>query len=123
MFFALPALWFLPQVPPLKILRLELAVNQTHIWIQVMLSMAAIFLLVILFSRQLSLTLSVMAALSGILVFCAGVGLLLLKLSRRLSSRAGSLWRLAVGNLQRQRGQCLVLIVVFALAVLVVLFL
>ena len=118
MFFALPALWFLPQVPPLKILRRELAVNQTQIWIQVMLAMAAIFLLVILFSRQLSLTLSVMAALSGILVFCAGVGLLLLKLSRRLSSNAGSLWRLAVGNLQRQRGQSLVHMVVFAIAIM-----
>src|SRR5690625_7098478 len=83
-----------------------------------MLAMAAIFLLVILFSRQLSLTLSVMVALSGILVFCAGGGLLLLKLSRRLSSNAGSLWRLAVGNLQRQRGQSLVHMVVFAIAIM-----
>ena len=118
MFFALPALWFLPQVPPLKILRRELAVNQTHMWIQVVLALAAIFLLVMLFSRQLSLTLSVMAALTGILVLSAGVGFLLLKLSRRLSTNAGSIWRLAVANLQRQRGQSLVQLVIFSIAIM-----
>ncbi|MDQ2077321.1 ABC transporter permease [Marinimicrobium sp. ABcell2] len=121
MFFALPALWFLPQVPPLKILRRELAVNQTQLWIQVVLALAAIFLLVSLFSRQLGLSLSVMAALTGILVMSAGIGFVLLKFSRRLSTNAGSIWRLAVANLQRQRGQSLVQMVIFSIAIMLLL--
>lgn len=121
MFFALPALWFLPQVPPLKILRRELAVDQTQLWLQVVLALAAIFLLVTLFSRQLSLSLSVMAALVGILVLSAGIGFFLLRLSRRLSTSAGSIWRLAVANLQRQRGQSLVQIVIFSVAIMLLL--
>lgn len=121
LFFALPSLWFLPRVPPLKILRRELAVNQTQLWVQVLAALSAIFLLVVLFSRQLSLALSVMGALAAVLLVSAGLGLLLLKFSRRLSTNAGSFWRLAVANLQRQRGQSLVQMVIFSTAIMLLL--
>ncbi len=121
LFFALPSLWFLPSVPPLKILRRELTVNQTQLWVQVLSALAAIFLLVVLFSRQLALALSVMAALAAVLLISAGLGLLLLKFSRKLSTNAGSFWRLAVANLQRQRGQSLVQMVIFSTAIMLLL--
>lgn len=121
LFFALPSLWFLPSVPPLKILRRELAVNQTQLWIQVLAALAAIFLLVVVFSRQLPLALSVMGALAAVLLVSAGLGLVLLKFSRKLSTNAGSFWRLAVANLQRQRGQSLVQMVIFSTAIMLLL--
>src|SRR5690606_3091942 len=43
--FALPSLWFLPYVPPMKILRRELAVNRLQVWLQVALAFFAILLL------------------------------------------------------------------------------
>ena len=115
-FFALPSLWFLPGVPPLKILRRELGVNTLHLWIQVALAFSAILLLIILFSQDFALALSVIGALSGVLVITAGMALGLLKLSRHIATNTGSIWRLALANLQRRREQTLVQIVVFATA-------
>ena len=120
-FFALPSLWFLPGVPPLKILRRELGVNTLHLWIQVALAFSAILLLIILFSQDFALALSVIGALSGVLVITAGMALGLLKLSRLIATNSGSIWRLALANLQRRREQSLVQIVVFATAIMLLL--
>jgi putative ABC transport system permease protein len=120
-FFALPSLWFLPGVPPLKILRRELGVNTLHLWIQVALAFSAILLLIILFSQDFALALSVIGALSGVLVITAGMALGLLKLSRHIATNTGSIWRLALANLQRRREQTLVQIVVFATAIMLLL--
>lgn len=120
-FFALPALWFLPGVPPLKILRRELKVNAAQLWLQIALAFAAVLLLIVLFSQNLSLALSVIAAISGVLLITAGLALGLLQLTRRITTNAGSIWRLALANLQRRREQTLVQIVVFATAIMLLL--
>lgn len=120
-FFALPSLWFLPGVPPLKILRRELGVNATHLWIQIALAFLAVLLLIVLFSQDLALAVSVIGALSGVLVITAGLALGLLKLSRHIATNSGSVWRLALANLQRRREQTLVQIVVFATAIMLLL--
>lgn len=120
-FFALPSLWFLPGVPPLKILRRELKVNATQLWIQIALAFLAVLLLVILFSQNFLLAVSVIGALSGVLVITAGLALGLLQLARRITTSAGSIWRLALANLQRRREQTLVQIVVFATAIMLLL--
>ncbi len=120
-FFALPSLWFLPGVPPLKILRRELGVNAIHLWIQIALAFLAVLLLIVLFSQDLALAVSVIGALSGVLVVTAGLALGLLKLSRHIATNSGSVWRLALANLQRRREQTLVQIVVFATAIMLLL--
>ena len=120
-FFALPSLWFLPGVPPLKILRRELGVNATHLWVQIALAFLAVLLLIVLFSQDLALAVSVIGALSGVLVITAGLALGLLKLSRHIATNSGSVWRLALANLQRRREQTLVQIVVFATAIMLLL--
>lgn len=120
-FFALPSLWFLPGVPPLKILRRELGVNATHLWVQITLAFLAVLLLIVLFSQDLALAVSVIGALSGVLVITAGLALGLLKLSRHIATNSGSVWRLALANLQRRREQTLVQIVVFATAIMLLL--
>lgn len=118
MFFALPALWFLPGVPPLKILRRELSVDRVQVWTQVVLALLAVTLLVVLFSRDWELALSVVAALLVVVVLTAVLGLALLQLSRRLTTGASSVWRLAVANLQRRRGHSLVQMVIFSIAIM-----
>ncbi|WP_339619226.1 FtsX-like permease family protein [uncultured Marinimicrobium sp.] len=118
MFFALPALWFLPKVPPLKILRRELSVDKVQVWTQVMLALLAVVLLVVLFSRDWALAASVVAALLVVVVVTAILGLGLLHLSRKLTTGASSVWRLAVANLQRRRGHSLVQMVIFSVAIM-----
>lgn len=121
LFFALPALWFLPYVPPMKILRRELAVNGLQLWLQVALAFLAVLILVLLFSQDLPLALSVIGALTGVFAITGLLAFGLLRLSQRLAGGAGSVWRLAVANLQRRREQTLVQIVVFATAIMLLL--
>ena len=116
--FALPALWFLPGVPPLKILRRELAVNMPQVWLQALVALLAVVLLVVLFSRDLQLALSISGALLVVIAAALVSAWLLLIASRRWGLRLGGFWRLAFANLLRRRGQSLVLILVFAVAIM-----
>ncbi|PUA26934.1 MAG: ABC transporter permease [Cellvibrio sp. 79] len=117
-FFALPALWYLPTVPPLKILRRELAVNATQVWMQAALALFAVLTLVILFSRDLKLALSIGGALLGVIVATLVIAYGLLALSKKWVVNLGGFWRLAFANLQRNRGQSLIQILVFAIAIM-----
>lgn len=120
-FFALPSLWFLPSIPPLKILRRELSVKYAQIWLQVLLAVVALLILIILFSRDLKLAVSIMGALIAVLIVSVVLALMLLKISYRLVAGAGSIWRLALANLQRRRGQTTVQIVIFSIAIMLLL--
>lgn len=117
-FFALPALWYLPGVPPLKILRRELAVNSTQVWTQAALALFAVLTLVILFSRDLELALSISGALLAVIIATLIIAYGLLLLSKTWALKLGGFWRLAFANLQRNRGQSLIQILVFAVAIM-----
>lgn len=117
-FFALPALWYLPTVPPLKILRRELAVNSTQVWMQAALALFAVLTLVILFSRDLELAFSIGGALLGVIVATLVIAYGLLALGKKWVLNLGGFWRLAFANLQRNRGQSLIQILVFAIAIM-----
>jgi putative ABC transport system permease protein len=117
-FFALPALWHLPGVPPLKILRRELAVDATQVWAQAALALFAVLTLVILFSRDVELALSISGALLAVIVATLVLAYGLLFLSKSWVANLGGSWRLALANLQRNRGQSLIQILVFAVAIM-----
>lgn len=117
-FFALPALWHLPSVPPLKILRRELSVSATQVWTQAALALFAVLTLVILFSRDLELALSISGALLAVIIATLVIAYGLLVLSKKWIVNLGGFWRLAFANLQRNRGQSLIQILVFAVAIM-----
>ncbi|RYY74812.1 MAG: FtsX-like permease family protein [Gammaproteobacteria bacterium] len=120
-FFALPALWFLPAIPPLKILRKELAISGLQVWIQAALAFVAVIFLVALFSQNLRLTASVSAALIIIVIISFAFSWLLLAISKKLSQGLGGFGRLAFANLQRRKSQSLVQIMVFSVAIMLLL--
>ncbi len=117
-FFALPSLWFLPSIPPLKILRKELAVTGLRSWGQGLLALLAVVALVFVFSRDFKLAASVSGALVVIIVVSYLFAWLLLLISKSFSRSMGGFSRLAFANLQRRRGQSLVQIMVFAIAIM-----
>ncbi len=120
-FFALPALWFLPTVPPLKILRRELEVNLPQVWLQGGLALLAIILLVILFSRDIKIALIISAAIIVVLALTLVMAWVLLRLSKKLALNLGGIWRLAFASMQRRKGQSMVQILVFSLAMMLLL--
>ncbi len=119
--FALPALWFLPGIPPLKILRRELAVNLPQVWLQIGLALFAMVALVGLFSRNIKITLSSTLGLLVVLVVACVVSWLLLKISKLFISNLGGVWRLAFAGMQKRKGQSVVQVAIFSVALMLLL--
>lgn len=119
--FALPSLWFLPQIPPLKILRKELSVSRPQLWIQGVFAVAAVIVLIALFSRDVKLALTVTLALFLVLLITLLVAFALLKLAKRWVADAGGAWRLAFASLHKNSGQSVTQILVFAIAMMLLL--
>ena len=116
--FALPPLWHLPGVSPLKVLRREMETPGVHIWVRGLLGVSAVILLIWVYSGSLLLTSAVVVGLAVVIVL-AGLGAhLLLRSSRQLGLKAGSVWRLAFSNLERQKGQSITQIIVFGCAIM-----
>ncbi|TQV78699.1 FtsX-like permease family protein [Exilibacterium tricleocarpae] len=121
LFFALPPLWHLPVVPPLKILRREMEVGAVRAWSQGALGLCAVVLLVWLYSGDTRLTAAVVLGLGAVICLAALAAWRLVHAGRYVGMRAGSIWRLALANLQRRRGQSVVQILVFAIALMLLL--
>ncbi|HCS63044.1 MAG TPA: ABC transporter permease [Cellvibrio sp.] len=119
--FALPALWFLPGIPPLKILRRELAVNMPQVWLQIALALFAMVALVGLFSRNIKITLSSTLGLLVVLGVACVVSWLLLKISKLFISNLGGVWRLAFAGMQKRKGQSVVQVAIFSVALMLLL--
>ena len=119
--FALPALWFLPRIPPLKILRRELPVNMPQVWLQTILALLAMVVLVGLFSRNIKITLSATLGLLVVVVIACVVSWLLLKVSKLFIGNLGGVWRLAFAGMQKRKGQSLVQVAIFSLALMLLL--
>ncbi|MFZ6800636.1 ABC transporter permease [Undibacterium sp. Di24W] len=117
-FFALPALWFLPAVSPLKILRRELAVKATQVWIQALLALTAIVSLIAVFSRDALLTLIIGGGLICMILVSMLIAWVLLAISRLLASRLQGYWRLAFANIYRRKAQNMMQIIVFGVAIM-----
>ncbi len=120
-FFALPALWFLPLIPPLKILRKELEINGVQVGLQAALAFIAVVFLVALFSRNITLTGSVTFSLIVVVLISFIFSWLLLLASKKIASNLGGFGRLAFANLQRRRKESLVQIMVFSIAIMLLL--
>ncbi len=119
--FALPPLWHLPKVPPLKVLRRELEVAAVRNWLRGGFGVVAVLFLIGFYSGDIRITISVVLALVAVITVAAALAWLLLKIGRHAGSRAGSVWRLALANLLRRRGQSLIQILVFAVALMLLL--
>ncbi|WP_439133362.1 ABC transporter permease [Pseudomaricurvus sp.] len=121
LFFVAPPMWHLPTIPPLKILRRELAVNSVHFYWQALLGLLAMVVLVAAFSRDWWLSSSIILAMLALLMLVAVFATVLLGLGQKLGRGAGSIWRLALASLQRNSRQSVVQMMVFALALMLLL--
>lgn len=114
LFFALPALWHLPHIPPLKVLRSDLQNADTKLWIQVMFACIALFGLIALFSKDLILTAKVCGVLVVVILLTLILARLTLWLSKKWADQTTGFWRLGLLNLQRRQQHNTLLIAVFS---------
>ncbi len=121
--FALPALWHLPALSPLVVLRRDVPVQLVGAMRRLLIGVVVVAAMLLWYSQSLAMTMAVLGGLALTAATVMGPGWLLLRLLRHLGNRAGNVWRLALGNLWRRRVQSLVLLAGFvsAMAILMTL--
>ncbi len=121
--FALPPLWYLRTVSPLRVLRKDLPVMQVNALFPYSIGLIGIVGLLIWYSNNLLVALAMLIGCGLVFALVGVVAFLLLKMTSRIGMHAGSLWRLGFANLQRRLVANAVQVVIFSLSFMLVLML
>lgn len=115
--FALPALWHLPGLPPLAILRSD--ITGSPLALAARLAIAVLVAVVLLYSYSASfwITLALLATLAVLAALIASLAVVLLRVARAIGNRLGGVWRMAAANLWRARLQSQLQMLGFAAAI------
>lgn len=119
--FALPALWHLPTIAPLRVLRRDLPDSLLGQGRRLAIGVVSLLALTYWYSESLITSLLFLGALFALFAVCALVALQFLKLVQRFGSWRGSFVRLGLANLWRRRGQTLVQLVGFSTTLMLLL--
>ncbi|MDY6980156.1 MAG: FtsX-like permease family protein [Pseudomonadota bacterium] len=121
--FAMPPLLALRRVPPLRVLRKDIAtppVSNSLLYLAVLLCMALLLYWQIGNVRLVSL---VLAGMLGTLALLAVVAYGMIRLLNRLRTRVGMAWRFGLSNLSRRPVTSMIQVVAFGLGLMVLLLL
>ncbi|MEI5637930.1 MULTISPECIES: ABC transporter permease [unclassified Pseudoalteromonas] len=123
MMFSLKPLLDLFDIPPLRVLRRNLGDSIAISRIHMGLSVATIFALMWLFSRDIKITAILFSATALLMAVLFVVSRLLFKAGRSLGLSPGSSWSLAIATLQKRANANAIQLISFALAIKLMLFL
>lgn len=112
--FALPPLWGLRRVSPLRVLRKDIDVEGSGQWLPYGAGVTGILALILWYSRDIYLTALIAIAVVMIFAVLALASYLLLRSGTASGMRAGSAWLLAKSALRRRSQQSVLQIMVFA---------
>ncbi|NND83001.1 MAG: FtsX-like permease family protein [Gammaproteobacteria bacterium] len=119
--FALPALWHLPAIAPLRVLRRDLPDDLVSQGKRLIIGIAALLALTLWYSGSVVLALMFLSALFALFAICAIIALQILKLVQQFGNWHGSYVRLGLANLWRRRAQTLVQLVGFSITLMLLL--
>jgi len=119
--FALPALWHLPAIAPLKVLRRDLPDSLTSQGKRLIIGIAALLALTYWYSGSLLMSLMFLGALFALFAVCALIAFQSLKMVQQFGSWRGSYVRLGLANLWRRRSQTMVQLVGFSVTLMLLL--
>lgn len=119
--FALPALWHLPTIAPLRVLRRDIPDSLMGQGRRLLIGILALLLLTYWYSQSLITSLLFLAAVFVLFGVCSLVALQFLKLVQGLGNWRGSYVRLGLANLWRRKGQTLVQLVGFSTTLMLLL--
>ena len=101
--FALPALWHLPSVSPLLVLRRDVPLSSLRLGQRLVIGVSLLMVIILWYSKSFALAVLFIVGALIVAAVLGGLVVLTLLAFRKISSRAGSIWRLAIGNLWRRR--------------------
>jgi len=100
--FALPPLWNLRGVLPIKVLRREVGQSALRLSQVAAIGVFGLFVLVAFFTKDLAMTLALFSGLLLVTVLIGTVAFVILRSTRAVGMHAGNSWRLAAVSLQRR---------------------
>ena len=121
--FALPPIWSLQKIPPLRVLRRDIQGQRISLLGSVLLGAVAITGLMLWYSKSAVLTFAVLAGVLALGVILVATAWLLLRGSKLVGMQAGSVLGLAFANLRRRGWQNAIYIFIFSLAIMLLLIL
>jgi putative ABC transport system permease protein len=116
--FALPPLMRLREVPPLRVLRRDLAPLPARSWLVYGAALLAVAVLMWRYTQNWPLTFSVLGGGIAAVLLLALLGLALLAAGRRLNSGVGAAWRFGLNNLWRNRRASISQVLAFGLTLM-----
>ena len=119
--FALPALWHLPTIAPLRVLRRDIPVSAMSQAGRLAAGVGTMLLLVFWYSSRPVYAALFLLGLLGVLLTTGLISATLLRAGRRAGHWAGSFWRLALANLWRRSDQTMVQLIAFSSAIMLLL--
>ncbi|MEM7677790.1 MAG: FtsX-like permease family protein, partial [Myxococcota bacterium] len=119
--FALPALWHLPTIAPLRVLRRDLDTSLLSQGMRLGIGVAALFILSLWYSQSLFITGMFLASLGALFLICGIIALQMLRFAKSLGAWRGSFVRLGLSNLWRRRGQTMIQLVGFTVTLMLLL--
>lgn len=121
--FAMPPLLSLGKVPPLRVLRKDVAVNYVSRWLVYTAVIVCMFVLLYWQIGDLKLVAVVLGGIMATLLLLALAALALITLLKRLRGRVGVAWRFGLANISRRPASSVIQIVAFGLGFMVLLLL
>ena len=119
--FALPALWHLPSIAPLRVLRRDLPTSLMGNGKRWVIGIAALLILASWYSQSLIIGLLFLSALFVLFAVCALIAMQVLRVVKSMGQWRGSFVRLGLANLWRRRGQTLIQLVGFSATLMLLL--
>lgn len=115
--FMMPALWHLPALSALSVLRKDVKVKPLGLAYRGIIGVVTIGCLLWYYSASLMVALAIFSAFVVITLATFILGYALLLLGKAVSQKFGSVWRLAFANLWRRRAQSLLQVLGFSGAI------
>jgi putative ABC transport system permease protein len=119
--FALPPLLALRDASPLRVLRKDIESGPGSSWLPYWTGGLGAVVLLLWYSRDLTLTLVLVVAVSAIVALVSALAWLVLRSTRVAGSRAGSPWGLAFSSARRRRHQTVLQMLVFSITLMALL--
>ncbi len=119
--FALPPMWPLPALSPVRLFRSSIEMAHISLLSQAGFGLSAVILIIGMYSGDAKLTLAVVVGMVAIVGLATLAGLVVLRSTQAVGTRAGSIWRLAVANLMRNGKHSVTQLVVFSTAFMLLL--
>ena len=101
--FALPALWHLPSIAPLRVLRRDIPVSALGLKARIVIGVTLLLFILLWYSQSLLISLVFLVGAAAVSLVLGGLIYVALVVVRKAAGPAGSIWRLAIGNLWRRR--------------------